>query len=120
MKKYIQILTSSCVLALITGCASTGTPSTGATLGTAVVKTLVDTKCRQELNNRKEWRLLSIAMSAQKKAEWETKICGCASEEALNTTTVVDMAQVVNPSTRPQAVAAITERTVKACIARLR
>ena len=85
----------------------------------SIVKMAVDNQCRTELGNRNEWRVVALAMTAEKQREWEDKICGCASEEAVQQLSANDMMQMVNTSTRTQAVANVTARTVTACVQRL-
>ena len=85
----------------------------------SMVKMAVDNQCRTELGNRNEWRVVALAMTAEKQREWEDKICGCASEEAMQQLSANDMMQMVNTSTRTQAVANVTARTVTACVKRL-
>ncbi len=85
----------------------------------SMVKMAVDNQCRTELANRNEWRVVALAMTAEKQREWEDKICGCASEEAMQQLSANDMMQMVNTSTRNQAVANVTARTVSACVKRL-
>lgn len=85
----------------------------------SMVKMAVDNQCRTELANRNEWRVIALAMTADKQREWEDKICGCASEEAPNQMTANELMQVVNPATRTQAVASVTAKTVTACVKRL-
>ena len=85
----------------------------------SMVKMAVDNQCRTELGNRNEWRVVALAMTADKQREWEDKICGCASEEAMQQLSANDMMQMVNTSTRTQAIANVTARTVTACVQRL-
>ena len=85
----------------------------------SMVKMAVDNQCRTELGNRNEWRVVALAMTAEKQREWEDKICGCASEEAVQQLSANDMMQMVNTSTRTQAIANVTARTVTACVKRL-
>lgn len=94
--------------------AKTGKLDTG-----ALVKELVDKQCRDQLNDRQEWKLISMFMTDEKKAEWETKVCGCATEEAMNATSKEDLIKIANPSTRNETVVKVTETAVKACISRL-
>ncbi|HFC8522531.1 TPA: hypothetical protein ACFRHA_001433 [Neisseria subflava] len=91
----------------------------GTGMGGSIVKMAVESQCRAELNKRSEWRLTALAMSAEKQVEWENKICGCATEEAPNQLTGNDVMQMLNQSTRNQALAALTAKTVSACFGRL-
>lgn len=120
MKKIL----AAAVSALLLGACATGTGSmnglgSGTGIGSSVVKMAVENQCRTELNKRNEWRMVALAMSAEKQEEWESKICGCASEEAPNQLTANEMMQVLNPSTRTQALATVTAKTVTACVKRI-
>lgn len=104
---------------LLAACAADGNMNSGLGVGNSLVKAAVDNQCRTELNKRNEWRMIALAMTAEKQQEWEDKICGCASEEAPNQMTANEMVQIVNPATRTQAVASVTAKTVTACMKRL-
>ncbi|MCP2039778.1 PBP1b-binding outer membrane lipoprotein LpoB [Neisseria sp. HSC-16F19] len=119
MKKRLITITATAVL--LAGCSANGglDLNSGMNMGHSLVKTAVDNQCRSELNNRNEWRLIALAMTAEKQREWEDKICGCASEEALNQMSAADMVAVANPNTRTQTVANVTAKTVTACFQRL-
>lgn len=121
MNKTLSILP---VAILLGGCAVSdgntfGGLDGGTGMGGSIVKMAVESQCRTELNKRSEWRLTALAMSAEKQAEWENKICGCATEEAPNQLTGNDVMQMLNLSTRNQALAALTAKTVSACFKRL-
>ena len=118
MKKLLITTTAAVLLA---GCAANGglDLNSGMNMGHSLVKAAVDNQCRTELNNRNEWRLIALAITAEKQREWEGKICGCASEEALNNMSAADMVAVANPNTRTQTVANVTTKTVTACFQRL-
>ncbi len=119
-----KIVTVASVAALLGGCAydsdsAFGGLDGGTGMGGSIVKMAVESQCRAELNKRSEWRLTALAMSAEKQAEWENKICGCATEEAPNQLTGNDVMQMLNQSTRNQAITAVTAKTVSACFKRL-
>ena len=65
-----------------------GTSSSNSTGGaaTAIGKSLIQNyahnQCSVELNKRQEWRLVALAVTAEKQQQWEDQICGCVSEEA--------------------------------------
>lgn len=121
MKKTL----STAMLAVLLGGCAAGDGNTfgglngGTGMGGSIVKMAVESQCRAELNKRSEWRLTALAMSAEKQAEWENKICGCATEEAPNQLTGNDVMQMLNQSTRNQAITAVTAKTVSACFKRL-
>lgn len=91
----------------------------GTGMGGSIVKMAVESQCRAELNKRSEWRLTALAMSAEKQAEWENKICTCVAQEAPERMTGNDVMQMLDPFTRNQALAALTVKTVSACFKRL-
>ena len=121
MKKTL----STAMLAVLLGGCAAGDGNTfggldgGTGMGGSIVKMAVESQCRAELNKRSEWRLTALAMSAEKQAEWENKICGCATEEAPNQLTGNDVMQMLNQSTRNHAITAVTAKTVSACFKRL-
>lgn len=110
-------------MAMLAGCASTGGNQGNNEVATAVGKvalqTAVDAKCRTEIQKQSQWRMIGRVMSADQRAGWESRICGCASQEAVNTTSLTDMALIINPSTRDAAAANIAQRTIRTCINRL-
>lgn len=116
---------SAALLAVLLGGCAVGGGGTfgsldgGTGMGGSIVKMAVESQCRAELNKRSEWRLTALAMSAEKQAEWENKICGCVAQEAPERMTGSDVMQMLNPSTRNQALAALTAKTVSACFGRL-
>lgn len=120
MNKTLSILP---VAILLGGCAvggnTFGSLDGGTGMGGSIVKMAVESQCRAELDRRSEWRLTALAMSAEKQAEWENKICGCVAQEAPERMTGSDVMQMLDPSTRNQALAALTAKTVSACFGRL-
>lgn len=121
MKKTL----SAALLAVLLGGCAVGGGNTfggldgGTGMGGSIVKIAVESQCRAELNRRSEWRLTALAMSAEKQAEWENKICACVAQEAPERMTGNDVMQMLDPSTRNQALAALTAKTVSACFKRL-
>lgn len=118
-----KTLSAALLAVLLGGCAvgggTFGSLDGGTGMGGSIVKIAVESQCRAELNKRSEWRLTALAMSAEKQAEWENKICGCVAQEAPERMTGSDVMQMLNPSTRNQALAALTAKTVSACFGRL-
>ena len=88
-------------------------------MGGTLVKSVIENQCRSELQGRNEWRVIALAMSADKQAEWENKICGCASEEVPNQLSANELMSMVNANTSTQAMANVTAKTVTACFKRL-
>ena len=117
MKKILFAATAALVLG---ACGTDGSAlNSGLGMGNSMVKMAVDNQCRTELNNRNEWRLAMLTQSAAQQQAWEDKICGCVSEEAPNQMSAAELVQVVSPSTRTQALANVTTKTVTACVKRL-
>ena len=102
-----------------------GTSSSNSTGGaaTAIGKSLIQNyahnQCSVELNKRQEWRLVALAVTAEKQQQWEDQICGCVSEEAPNSVTVTDLVQAAtNQSARNTIVAGAVTKTVTSCLNR--
>ena len=102
-----------------------GTSSSNSTGGaaTAIGKSLIQNyahnQCSVELNKRQEWRLVALAVTAEKQQQWEDQICGCVSEEAPNSVTVTDLVQAAtNQSARTGIVANAVTKTVASCLNR--
>ncbi|WP_373740298.1 hypothetical protein [Neisseria sp.] len=95
------------------------TSSQGGFSAGSIVKMAVENQCRNELGKRKEWRLIALAMSAEKQEEWERKICGCAAEEAPNQLSAADLSQIFSESGRMRIATEVTAKTVTACVKRL-
>lgn len=119
--KTVKLALAVASLAIVSGCANTGGTANNEAagmVGKVALQTAVDAKCRTEIKTQRQWQLIGRTMSAEQRAGWETKICGCASQEAVNTTSLTDMALIISPSTRDAAVANIAQRTVRTCIER--
>lgn len=124
MKKALLL---GVVATLLSACAVDGSSSASSinnnisvsNIGGTLLKTAIDNQCRTELNNRNEWRMIALAMTADKQREWENKICGCASEEAPNQITAADMTQLLSETGRTKVAAEVTAKTVTACVKRL-
>lgn len=112
---FSAILTGACTAdgSLLGGNAGTGGVSN------ALLGTWIDNQCRVELNNRNEWRVVALAMTAQKQREWEDKICGCVTQEAPNQLTAGELLQLGSQTGRTQVIANVTAKTVTACTQRL-
>lgn len=121
MKKILAAAATALLLGACAGGSGTSLNGLGSGTGVAgsVVKMAVENQCRTELNKRNEWRVVALAMTAQKQEEWENKICGCASEEAPNQLTANELMQVLSPTTRTQALTSVTAKTVTACVKRI-
>ena len=126
--KMKKILTAALAAALLGGCAGDGNMGLLGGLGggqdmsgigNSMLKTVIDGQCRTELNNRNEWRMIALSMSAERQRQWEDRICSCVSEDALNQVSVADLTSMLDTNSRNQAVAKITARTVTSCVKRI-
>ena len=96
---------------------STGGAATA--IGKSLIQNYAHNQCSVELNKRQEWRLVALAVSAEKQQQWEDQICGCVSEEAPNSVTVTDLVQAAtNQSARTGIVANAVTKTVTSCLNR--
>ena len=79
---------------ILGGGTSTNNGSGGAAtaIGKSLIQNYAHNQCSVELNKRQEWRLVALAVTAEKQQQWEDQICGCVSEEAPNSVTVTDRA----------------------------
>lgn len=88
-------------------------------IGKSLIQNYAHNQCSVELNKRQEWRLMALAVSAEKQQQWEDQICGCVSEEAPNSVTVTDLVQAAtNQSARNTIVANAVTKTVTSCLSR--
>ena len=120
MKKTVVILCAA--LLALGGCAETGGllgGGTGGGFGGNLIKAYVKNQCSAELNKRKEWRLITLAMSERQQQDWEDRICGCAAEEAPQQISAADLGQLVSEEGRTRVAAEVTAKTVTACFKRL-
>ena len=104
---------------LLGGGTSNGTGGAATSIGKSLIQNYAHNQCSVELNKRQEWRLVALAVSAEKQQQWEDQICGCVSEEAPNSVTVTDLVQAAtNQSARTGIVANAVTKTVTSCLNR--
>ena len=104
---------------LLGGGTSNGTGGAATSIGKSLIQNYAHTQCSVELNKRQEWRLVALAVSAEKQQQWEDQICGCVSEEAPNSVTVTDLVQAAtNESARASIVGNAVTKTVNSCLNR--
>lgn len=107
---------------ILTGCATTNADGTTAVdtatnVGMSIFKTAVDTQCRSELNNNNLYKTASLIMTDTQKTSLENKVCGCVSEKAPQSITLVELGQVaIDPSSRTQIVGSAVTKTLNACV----
>lgn len=104
---------------LLGGGTSNGTGGAATSIGKSLIQNYAHNQCSVELNKRQEWRLMALAVSAEKQQQWEDQICGCVSEEAPNSVTVTDLVQAAtNESARASIVGNAVTKTVTSCLNR--
>ena len=104
---------------LLGGGTGNGTGGAATSIGKSLIQNYAHNQCSVELNKRQEWRLMALAVSAEKQQQWEDQICGCVSEEAPNSVTVTDLVQAAtNQSARTGIVANAVTKTVTSCLNR--
>ena len=98
---------------------SNSTGGAATSIGKSLIQNYAHNQCSVELNKRQEWRLVALAVTAEKQQQWEDQICGCVSEEAPNSVTVTDLVQAAtNQSARTGIVANAVTKTVTSCLNR--
>ena len=104
---------------LLGGGTSNSTGGAATTIGKSLIQNYAHNQCSVELNKRQEWRLVALAVTAEKQQQWEDQICGCVSEEAPNSVTVTDLVQAAtNESARASIVGNAVTKTVTSCLNR--
>lgn len=102
-------------LTLLSACESTAPTAVGRELA----KSWINSQCHAELDSRQEWQLITMLMSKDTKTTWENKICSCASEEASNSLSGAELAQMITTEGRFKVLTNVTGKTVTACVKRL-
>lgn len=108
------------------GCAATtgtGVMDANSTIGTAnnvgmaIFKAAVNQQCQTQLQNNQYWRLGSVLMTSDKQAEVASNVCGCVSEKAPQSVTIVDLTTAaVDPTARNVIVARAVSNTLQQCV----
>lgn len=108
------------------GCASTtgtGVMDANSTIGTAnnvgmaIFKAAVNQQCQTQLQTNQYWRLGSVLMTSDKQAEVASNVCGCVSEKAPQSVTIVDLTTAaVDPTARNVIVARAVSNTLQQCV----
>ena len=120
--KIIAISLAS--VSILAGCATTDTGNVASTAGSMagaigmnVFKTAVDQKCRSELNDQPIYRTASMVMTQSQKQALENNICGCVSEKAPQSVTLVELSEIaIDSNARTQIVARTVSKTISACV----
>ena len=117
MKKLLCLIPALFVASCATTDGMSPTAATANNIGMAVIQTAVDQKCRVELNNRTEYKVLTSVLTAQKKADVENQVCGCVGEEATKNITIVELTQAaLDPNARATIIANSVNNTLSTCV----
>ncbi|XID75830.1 hypothetical protein ACF3NA_04670 [Alkanindiges sp. WGS2144] len=123
MNKLLGLLPVALLLGACTTTDGTMNPtaSTANNIGMAVFQTAVDQKCRTELNNRNEYKILTSVLTSEKKQDIENQVCGCVGEEAAKNVTMVELAQAaIDPQARAVLIANTVNNTLSTCITKFK
>lgn len=127
--KHLNLRSSAAVVGsalALGGCASTtgtGVMDANSTIGTAnnvgmaIFKAAVNQQCQTQLQNNQYWRLGSVLMTSEKQAQVASNVCGCVSEKAPQSVTIVDLTTAaVDPTARNVIVARAVSNTLQQCV----
>lgn len=121
MKKLLCLIPALLLSACATTDGMSPTATTANNIGMAVFQSAVDQKCRVELNNRTEYKVLTSVLTAEKKADVETQVCGCVGEEASKNVTMVELTQAaIDPNARTTIIANTVNKTLSTCVKKFR
>ncbi len=121
MKKRLCLIPALLLSACATTEGMSPTATTANNIGMAVFQTAVDQKCRVELNNRTEYKVLTSVLTTEKKADVENQICGCVGEEASKNITMVEITQAaIDPNARATIIANTVNNTLSTCVKRFK
>lgn len=79
----------------------------------------INSQCSAQLNELTAWRTARALMSSQQEREWESKICGCVSEEAPNHLSLADGYKLATESGRTELFANVVSKTASTCFTKL-
>ena len=117
MKKLLCLVPALFLSACATTDGMSPTATTANNIGMAVLQTAVDQKCRVELNNRTEYKVLTSVLTAQKKTDVENQVCGCVGEEAAKNITMIEITQAaIDPNARATIIANTVNNTLSTCV----
>lgn len=122
MKKIISI-TSLFAASILSGCASTNTPTSADTINTSVdigktvFQTAVNNKCLSELTNNKVWKTAQVALTQNQKEQIKYRVCGCVSTKAVQDVTIEQLsAAVIDRNSRNALVANSVVNSLNTCV----
>ena len=93
------------------------TIGTANNVGMAIFKAAGNQQCQTQLQNNQYWRLGSVLMTSEKRAEVASNVCSCVSEKAPQSVTIVDLTTAaVDPTARNVIVARAVSNTLQQCV----
>ena len=121
MKKLLCLIPALLLSACATTEGMSPTAATANNIGMAVFQTAVDQKCRVELNNRTEYKVLTSVLTTEKKADVENQICGCVGAEASKNITIVEITQAaIDPNARATIIVNTVNNTLSTCVTKFK
>lgn len=116
MKKTLSLLA---VVLVLSSCATGSGNEQITAMQNAVVQTMLDTECHNQINNQKTWQMVSIIFTPEKKASLENEVCSCVSEQTSKNLTLSDSVALLNPATRASTAAKLASQTLGVCVKQL-
>lgn len=126
MKKLLCVLPfalslTACVAPAGTGTATGNTGTTGLGMGVTILKAAIVEQCQVTIESRPEWKLVSVAMSADQKQQYESQACGCVADQATQPDAMVGMASAAfDPTARKAIIANAIANSLGTCIGQLK
>lgn len=119
--KSLKIFSALIAAATLASCAATdGTQSTDAatSIGMNILKTSIKQTCQTQLTNHQYWKLATVAMSEQSKANISNTACGCVADKAPESVSMTELATAaIDPSARMQIAQKIVVNSLQTCVA---
>jgi len=118
----MALMLSACVTG--TGGSSSGSDTSTAQgmtqqIGMTALKIAIDTKCVNEMNKMQAWQVASKVMSTSQQQTVQNNTCGCVSDQAPQSVTVMDLANAaLDQSARATLAHQVIEKTITSCMAK--
>ncbi len=119
--KSLKIFSALIAAATLASCAATdGSQSTDAatSIGMNILKTSIKQTCQTQLTNHQYWKLATVAMSEQSKANISNTACGCVADKAPESVSMTELATAaIDPNARTQIAQKIVVNSLQTCVA---
>lgn len=118
----MALMLSACVTG--TGGSSSGSDTSTAQgmtqqIGMTALKIAIDAKCVNEMNKMQAWQVASKVMSTSQQQTVQNNTCGCVSDQAPQSVTVMDLANAaLDQSARATLAHQVIEKTITSCMAK--